>query len=92
MSALISASFFTPTLLAGNQKLGSNQGADPDTVQKIEKMLDRSIRANFGSGFQVLSFRKKGDITHALIEHLENRYSVTSSNMQDWNIVKSTDI
>jgi hypothetical protein len=33
-----------------------------------------------------------GEQKQAVIEHLENRYSVVSTNMQDWQILSSTEI
>jgi hypothetical protein len=87
ISAIVSASLFTPALFARSQ----GSGAVANSNQSIDA-LEKSIQANFGSGFRVLSSRTVGQQKQAVIEHLENRYSVVSTNMQDWQILNSTEI
>ena len=87
ISAIVSASLFTPTLFASSQGSGSVANRN----QSIGA-LEKSIRANFGSGFRVLSSQTVDGQNQAVIEHLENRYSVVSTNMQDWQILSSTEI
>ena len=66
--------------------LESMTKAAPATQASIEE----SIKANFGSGFQVLEHYKDGGITRAKIEHLENLYLVQSSDLLTWEINSSS--
>lgn len=59
------------------------------TIQEIEE----SIKVNFGSMFQVLSFQQGlNERTTAQIEHLENKFLVISDDLTNWKIIDSTDI
>lgn len=58
----------------------------PDVAQAIEK----AIKAGFGEGFRVLSFQDHDRRIHAEIEHLENRYTVTSGDLLEWKILASS--
>jgi hypothetical protein len=62
------------------------QTSPPDIALAIEK----SIKAGFGEGFRVVSFQDRGGRIHADIEHLENRYAVTSGNLIEWKILASS--
>lgn len=62
------------------------QTSPPNVAQAIEK----SIKAGFGEGFRVLSFKDHDRRIHADIEHLENRYTVTSGDLIDWKIIASS--
>lgn len=62
------------------------QTSSPDVVQAIEK----AIKAGFGEGFRVLSFKDYDRQIHAEIEHLENRYTVTSGDLLEWKILASS--
>lgn len=51
--------------------------------------LNNSIKASFGSGFEIVSHQFNDQHTMLEIEHLENRYWVSSSNLSDWQIVQA---
>jgi hypothetical protein len=57
----------------------------PDSVSDIEK----SIRADFGGGFLLLTHAQSNGLTYADIEHVGNRYVVASADLLDWKIVLS---
>lgn len=52
--------------------------------------LSTAIKANFGSGFEVLNWQEKGGFIEANISHLENRYLVTNAPNGQWSILTST--
>ena len=56
---------------------------------KIPHQLEKTIKAEFGSGFQVLSHQIEKNNSYAVIEHLENRYLITSTDSDAWTIVSS---
>lgn len=53
-------------------------------------VIEDSIKANFGAGFQVFAQHQKAGLVQARIEHLENQYLVQSSNLRDWTILSSS--
>jgi len=58
-----------------------------------DQEVEESIKVNFGSGFQVLSYQQKSSDTFiARVEHLQNEYSVVSEGLTHWQIVESTEI
>jgi hypothetical protein len=84
---------FTSFLLASGHILfakllpeASLQTSTPDVARAIEK----AIKAGFGAGFRVLSFQNRSSRIHAQIEHLENRYTVTSDDLLEWKIIASS--
>ena len=52
--------------------------------------IEKSIKANFGGGFSLLSYSQSGASTSAKIENVGNQYTVTSVNLIDWKIIKSS--
>lgn len=56
-----------------------------DEARRIEK----SIRASFGGGFSVVSHRRSDGQTVADIEHLGNRFVVSSRDLVEWKYVSS---
>lgn len=52
--------------------------------------LVKSIKAYFGSAFQILESGRQNGLVVAEIEHLENRYRVVSADWQNWKILSST--
>ena len=87
LSALVIAgnSLATPSLLSFTE-------LTPSMPQDTLRAIEPSIKANFGSGFRVLSCRTQDGQTIAVIEHLENLYSVASSDHHNWQIIQSTEI
>ena len=74
-----------PGIAAAAEGNDANGAAATEAALRIEK----SIRANFGGGFKVLSHRRSGGQTVADIEHLGNRFVVTSPDLVDWKYVSS---
>lgn len=64
----------------------STNSASSESTAAIEK----SIKASFGGGFSLLSYSKSGGLTQAKIQNFGNQYTVTSNNLLDWKIVKSS--
>lgn len=52
--------------------------------------IEKAIKASFGGGFSVISYSKSGAVTQAKIENFGNQYTVTSGNLFDWKIIKSS--
>lgn len=52
--------------------------------------IEKSIKANFGGGFSLISYSKSGTVTQAKIENFGNQYTVTSLNLLDWKIIQSS--
>ena len=52
--------------------------------------IEKSIKASFGGGFSLLSYSMTGSSTSAKIENSGNQYTVTSVNLLDWKIIKSS--
>ena len=65
--------------------IGGENATDASAVA-----IEKSIKANFGGGFSLLSYSKSGNLTSAKIENFGNQYTVTSINLFDWKIVKSS--
>lgn len=57
---------------------------------KIDANIQKSIKANFGGGFSVLSTSKSGGVTYAKIENFSNQYTVRSTDLIEWKIIKSS--
>lgn len=74
-------------LLSGLSSHATAHSAEPPRLEK--GAIEKSIKANFGPGFQILTVNQEIDRTIATIEHLENRYIVSSSNLFDWQILHS---
>ncbi len=52
--------------------------------------IDESIKVNFGSGFQLKSYKKEAGKVISEIEHLENHYLVVSTDLHEWSIISSS--
>ena len=74
--------------LANNSVLTVNREAT--SAAHLFDTITDSIQANFGSGFGVLSYSQKQGDTYVQIEHLENYYTVVSSDLSDWKILQSS--
>ncbi len=59
-----------------------------DAASKVA--IEKSIKANFGGGFSLISYSKSGSVTQAKIENFGNQYTVTSGNLIDWKIIQSS--
>lgn len=56
------------------------------------EIIEKSVKASFGSGFQVLHAQQKSGQVIAVIEHLENRLEVTSRDLTDWTVLRATEM
>lgn len=52
--------------------------------------IEKAIKASFGGGFSLVSYSQTGAVTQAKIENFGNQYTVTSVNLFDWKIIKSS--
>ena len=52
--------------------------------------IEKAIKASFGAGFSLMAYTKSGAVTQAQIENDGNQYTVTSVNLFDWRIIKSS--
>jgi hypothetical protein len=77
-SALVLAGVGSTASFAGNVPQSS---ADPD--------IAKAIKASFGGGFSVQAHTRSAGTTYADIEHFGNRYAVASSDLLDWQIIRT---
>ncbi len=52
--------------------------------------IEKAIKASFGGGFSLISYSQSGGVTQAKIDNFGNQYTVTSLNLFDWKIIKSS--
>jgi hypothetical protein len=52
--------------------------------------IEKAIKASFGGGFSLVSYAQSGGVTQAKIDNFGNQYTVTSLNLFDWKIIKSS--
>jgi hypothetical protein len=74
-------------LLPGTAK-GENANNAPASGAYLH--IEKSIKASFGGGFALVTHTQSGGLTHADIEHFGNRYAVTSADLLNWKIVRSS--
>lgn len=78
------------TLLLPGAALATKYVSGNTTLNtEVDSRVRKSIKACFGGGFKVQSHSQSAGLAYANIEHLGNRYTVTSSNLLDWKIVSS---
>lgn len=58
--------------------------------REISRPIEKSIKAHFGAGFQLHSHKVEQEIIFAVVEHLENRYLITSIDSIEWTIISSS--
>ena len=73
------------TALMGAGFSFANSNAIPEKVA-----VEKAIKASFGGGFSLISYSRSGSVTQAKIENFGNHYTVTSMNLLDWKIIKSS--
>lgn len=71
------------------------QSVNAQAVQKSVAVdpkpdVEKSIKAHFGGGFEVISHNYIDGLTYADITHAGNRYVVSSNNLHDWTILLSS--
>jgi hypothetical protein len=77
-------------LLPGIASAAKHENANnAPTSSGADSHIEKSIRANFGGGFTVRAHTQSDGLTYANIEHVGNRYVVTSADLLDWTIVLS---
>ena len=87
----IKATGAASALLAGGTLTQAWALPEPEQLsQKELNTLQTSIKANFGTGFEVISQSYRDSQLLVEIEHLENRYWVSPQNSIEWQIVDST--
>ena len=59
---------------------------------QMVKRIATSIQASFGQEFRVISSETDMKMTTSLIKHQGNVYQVTSTDLVEWRIIKSTDM
>ncbi len=52
--------------------------------------IEKSIKASFGGGFSLLSYKQEKGLTHANIAHSGNRFEVASNDLLNWQIMRSS--
>ena len=73
------------TALMGAGFSFANSNTIPEKVA-----VEKAIKASFGGGFSLISYSRSGSVTQAKIENFGNQYTVTSMNLLDWRIIKSS--
>lgn len=78
--------------LIGSGIAGAATGAGPNVApaSKMDADIQKSIKANFGGGFSVLSHSKLASVTYAKIENFGNQYTVRTTDLIEWKIIKSS--
>jgi hypothetical protein len=56
----------------------------------LSQQVARSIKADFGSGFEVVRYQWEEDLCVAEISHLENTYRVASKDLAAWSVLISS--
>ena len=74
----------TAALVGSGFSLANNQAVADKVV------IEKAIKASFGGGFSLISYSRSGSVTQAKIENFGNQYTVTSMNLLDWKIIKSS--
>jgi len=77
-------------LLAGIDSAAKGENTNSVPASGTDSHIAKSIKASFGGGFSVRAYRQSDGLTHADIEHFENRYTVASADLLDWKIVWSS--
>lgn len=71
---------------------GASIGADAAIAQNALDLeaIERAVKANFGSGFELRhAHRASGDIV-AVIEHLENKMQVSTPDLNNWKLLRAS--
>lgn len=71
-----------------NAAMGVNVKTTPNSGAVLD--IEKSIKASFGGGFSIRARSQLDGLTHAEIEHFGNRYAVTSQDLLDWKIIRSS--
>jgi hypothetical protein len=77
-------------LLTGIASAAKGKNANNAPASGVDSHIEKSIKASFGSGFSVRAHSRSGGVTYADIEHFANQYAVTSADLLDWKIVRSS--
>ncbi|CAG9933311.1 twin-arginine translocation signal domain-containing protein [Candidatus Nitrotoga arctica] len=77
-------------LLPGIASASKDENANNAPASDVDARIEKSIKASFGGGFSVRAHTQSGGLTRAGIEHFGNQYEVTSADLLDWKIVKSS--
>jgi len=62
----------------------------PTKSTNCSSQIRNEIKANFGSGFEVMELEDNGRFVEAKIIHLENQYLVTNAPSGQWTILTSS--
>ena len=81
LALLVSGLFFDGVRDAGTML--------PVSEDEAFGVVERSIKASFGSGFRLLSYKNQGQNTFAEIEHLENHSMIASTDLVEWVMISS---
>ncbi|VWD64939.1 hypothetical protein BLA50215_07931 [Burkholderia lata] len=74
-------------LLSGGAGAAGKGMAAPAATPAAAPPIEKFIKASFGGGFSVRSYKQAGGRTYARIQHLGARYEVNSANLLDWQVV-----
>jgi hypothetical protein len=77
-------------LLPGIASAATGENANNAPASGTDSHIEKSIKASFGGGFSVRAHAQSDGLTYADIEHFGNRYAVTSADLLDWKVVRSS--
>jgi hypothetical protein len=81
---------FVKVLAATTALMGSGFSFAISDAVPEKVAVEKAIKASFGGGFSLISYSRSGSVTQAKIENFGNQYTVTSMNLLDWKIIKSS--
>lgn len=55
-----------------------------------QALIEKAIKAHFGSGFTLNQYQVVDQVTYADVEHLQNHYKVASNDLVQWHIMSSS--
>ena len=87
--AAISAAGALGISYANNGPKNSSKSEAKNSVL-IRSDIEKSIKANLGSGFDLNQYVYENGAVHANVNHFNNEYLISSDDLKSWNILESS--